>query len=49
MRYVYLLVLFILGFVLSAFLYGGNPKLSDALLAVIVGLLFSIWNSLSKK
>lgn len=33
---------FILGAILSAFLYGGNLKLSDAFLAVVVGLVIEI-------
>ncbi len=44
MRLLYVFLLFILGFACSALLYGGNPKFSDALLFVIAGLLFLIWN-----
>lgn len=49
MRFLYIIVLFIVGFACSAFLYGGAPKLSDALLFVIAGILYKIWTQNNHK
>lgn len=49
MRLLYIVLLFIVGFSCSAFLYGGAPKLSDALLFVIAGILYKIWTTHSHK
>ncbi len=49
MRFLYIIVLFIVGFSCSAFLYGGAPKLSDALLFVIAGILYKIWTQNNHK
>lgn len=44
MRFLYVAILFVVGFACSAFIYGGSPKLSDALLFVIAGILYKMWN-----
>lgn len=49
MRFLYIVILFIVGFSCSAFLYGGAPKLSDALLFVIAGILYKIWTTHNHK
>lgn len=49
MRFLYIVLLFIVGFSCSAFLYGGAPRLSDALLFVIAGILYKIWATCSHK
>lgn len=49
MHFLYIVVLFIVGFSCSAFLYGGAPKLSDALLFVITGILYKLWTTNSRK
>jgi uncharacterized membrane protein YjjP (DUF1212 family) len=43
-RFLYVVVLFVVGFACSAFLHGSNLKLSDALLFVIAGILYKMWN-----
>lgn len=40
---------FLIGILVSAFLYGGAFRLSDGLLAVIIGLLIQIIQLLKKK
>jgi hypothetical protein len=43
-RFLYVVILFVVGFACSAFIYGGSPRLSDALLFVIAGILYKMWN-----
>jgi uncharacterized membrane protein YjjP (DUF1212 family) len=43
-RFLYVVILFVVGFACSAFLHGSNLKLSDALLFVIAGILYKMWN-----
>lgn len=46
MRFLYILILFIIGMGCSAILHAGNLRLSDGLLFVITGILYRIWNRL---
>lgn len=46
MRFLYILILFIVGMICSALLHAGNLKLSDGVLFVIAGILFQIWRKL---
>ncbi|MGF6357803.1 hypothetical protein ABIE27_005766 [Paenibacillus sp. 4624] len=46
MKFLYILILFILGMSCSAILHAGNLRLSDGLLFVIAGILFRIWNKI---
>lgn len=46
MRFLYTLILFLVGMGCSALLHTGNLKLSDGVLFVIAGILFQIWRKL---
>ncbi len=45
-RFLYILILFIIGLACSAFIYGGSLKLADGILFVIAGILFRIWSKM---
>ncbi|MCG7380381.1 hypothetical protein MH215_25725 [Paenibacillus sp. ACRSA] len=46
MRFLYTLILFLVGMACSALLHAGSLKLSDGVLFVIAGILFQIWRKL---
>lgn len=46
MKFLYILILFIIGMGCSAFLHAGNLRLSDGLLLAIAGILYLIWNKM---
>lgn len=48
MKLLFAFGLFIVGFTMSAILYGGVPRLSDALLFVVVGILLRLWAIIEK-
>lgn len=46
MRFLYIIILFLVGMGSSALLHASNLKLSDGVLFVIAGILFQIWRKL---